>query len=113
MHENYKEMNSKIMQDLSKMSVEMSDVMKGFHLLHQAATKEGVLSKKTKELIALALGVASRCNGCIAFHMQALVQLGVKKEELIEMLGVVILMGGGPSVMYATEALNAFDELSK
>jgi AhpD family alkylhydroperoxidase len=71
-----------------------------------------VLSGKTKELIALAIGVAARCEGCVAFHAQALVRLGATRAEVEESLGVAILMGGGPSVMWATEALAAFDEFS-
>ena len=69
-----------------------------------------MLDEKTKELIALAIGVALRCDGCIGFHTKALVQLGTSKEELNEMLNVALYMGGGPSLMYATHALAAFDE---
>ena len=113
MDANFKEKSSKIMEDLSKLSTEMGDVMKSFQSLHHAAIKDGVLSKKTKELIALAIGVAVRCEGCITFHMQALMKLGVKKEEIIETLGTAVLMGGGPSVMYAAKALDAYNELTR
>ena len=75
-----------------------------------AATKDGVLDKKTKELIALALGVASRCDGCIGFHTQALSKLGATQQEVIETLGMAVYMGGGPSLMYAAEAISAFEE---
>lgn len=86
------------------------DVMKAFGEMTRAATKANVLDEKTKELIALAIGVALRCDGCIGFHTKALVQLGTSKEELNEMLNVALYMGGGPSLMYATHALAAFDE---
>ena len=89
------------------------DVMKGFHALHAASLEDGVLSEKTKELIALAIGVAARCEGCVAFHGQTLARLGATRAEVEETLGVAILMGGGPSVMWATEALAAFDEFSE
>lgn len=86
--------------------------MAGFSSLAQAATKDGALDKKTKELIALALGVASKCDGCIGFHSQALVKLGATRAELLETLGMAVYMGGGPSLMYAADALAAFEEFS-
>ena len=61
---------------------------------------------------ALALGVAARCDACIGFHVQTLVKLKVSKAELEEMLGMAIYMGGGPSLMYAANALAAFEEFS-
>jgi len=88
------------------------DVMKGFGALGRAALAPGALDAKTKELLALALGVASRCDPCIGFHAQALVRLGASRAELDETLGVVVYMGGGPSLMYAAHALAAFDEFS-
>ncbi len=84
--------------------------MKGFGDLARAATQDGVLDAKTKELIALALGVAARCDACIGFHVQALVKLQTSKPELEEMLGMAVYMGGGPSLMYAANALSAYDE---
>jgi AhpD family alkylhydroperoxidase len=108
----FKEIVSTVSPVLAKLHKEIPDVMNGFNTIAQAATKEGALSKKTKELIALALGIAAHCDGCIAFHTQALVQLGVTREELLETLSMAILMGGGPSLMYATNALKAFEEMS-
>lgn len=98
---------------LAKMRKEMPDVMAGFSALSQAATKPGALDKKTKELIAMALAVANHCPGCIGFHSQALVKLEATRAELLETLGMAIYMGGGPSLMYAAEALEAFEEFSK
>lgn len=98
---------------LTKMRKEMPEVMSGFSALSQAAYKEGVLNKKTKELIALALAVAKQCQGCIGFHSQTLVKLQTTREEFLETLAMAIYMGGGPSLMYAAEALEAFDEFNK
>lgn len=97
------------MKDLAD---EIPDVMKGFQDVGAAAIADGVLDAKTKELIALALGVAARCEGCVAFHARALSKLGATRAEVAETLGVAIQMGGGPSLMWATEALAAFDEFS-
>jgi AhpD family alkylhydroperoxidase len=112
MAKNYKEITSNISSSLSKMRKEIPDVMNGFNALAQGATKDGALSKKTKELIALALGIAAHCDGCIGFHTQSLIKLGVTREEFLEAIGMAVYMGGGPSLMFAAEALNAFDEFN-
>lgn len=112
MTKNYKEITADILISLSKMRKEIPDVMIGFNTLAQAATKEGALDKKTKELMALALGIAAHCDGCIGFHTQALIKLGITREEFLETLSMAIYMGGGPSLMYAAEALKAFEEFN-
>lgn len=86
-----------------------ADTMKGFAQLAQAALAEGAVSTKHKELIALAIGVTQRCSGCIGFHVKALHKLGATRTELEEMLAVCVYMGGGPALMYAAEALKAWD----
>ena len=78
----------------------------------QGALKDGALDKKTKELIALALGVAEHCDACIGFHVEALVKLGATRAEVEETLGMAIYMGGGPSLMYAADAIVAWEEMS-
>jgi AhpD family alkylhydroperoxidase len=85
--------------------------MKAFGQLAQAAMTEGALSTKHKELMALAIGVTQRCSGCIGFHVKALVKLGATRAELDEMLAVCVYMGGGPALMYAAEAVKAWDDL--
>lgn len=112
MIKNYKDITVDISSSLAKLRKEIPEVMKGFETIAQASTKDGALSKKTKELIALALGIAAHCDGCIGFHMQTLVKLGVTREELLETLSMAVYMGGGPSLMYAAEALKAFEEFS-
>ena len=64
-------------------------------------------------MLALAIGIAARCDGCIGFHMKALVRLGVTREQLNETLAVAVYMGGGPSLMYAAEALKAWDTMAE
>lgn len=113
MSEKFTQLTTSISTQLAKMRKEIPDVMAGFSSLAQAASKEGVLDKKSKELIAMALAVSNHCPGCIGFHSQALVKLQVSREELLETLSMAIYMGGGPSLMYAAEALEAFEEFSK
>jgi len=105
-----------IIADISAYTAELRkaepDTMAGFYQLSKAASAAGALDKKAKELIAMAIGVALRCDGCIGFHAKALVDLGASREELTEALGMSIYMGGGPSVMYAADALRAFDQFA-
>ena len=110
---NYEEITHNISESLAKLRKEIPDVMNGFSAMAQAASKEGALDKKTKELIALALSVAARCDGCIGFHVKTLVKLSATREEFLETLSMAIYMGGGPSLMYAADALTAFEEFSK
>jgi len=91
---------------------EIPDTMQGFGALHNGAMRAGVLSELDKELLALAIGVAARCDGCIGFHVKALIRLGVTREQLMETLGVCIYMGGGPVLMYAAEAVRAYEEFT-
>ncbi len=85
-------------------------VYQGFAALHGAALSDGALDAKTKELIALALSVGSQCDGCIASHARGAVRHGASKEEAAEAIGVTLLMGGGPSSIYAPRAYESFCE---
>lgn len=113
MDKQYKSLTNSISASLKQMRNSAPDVMQAFAMLSASATKEGVLDKKTKELIALALGVAAHCDGCIGFHTHTLVKLGASKQELIEALGMAVYMGGGPSLMYAADAITAYDQASE
>jgi AhpD family alkylhydroperoxidase len=86
------------------------DTLKGFNLMHGQATAAGALDPRTKELMAVALSVASRCDPCIAFHVPAALRHGATREQILETLSVAVMMGGGPSLMYAAHAIEALDE---
>jgi len=102
-----------IASTLAALRRDQPGVMHGFHQLSQAALEAGAVSAKTKELIALALGVAARCDGCIGLHAKALVGLGASRAEVEETLAVAVYMGGGPSLMHTADALVAFDEFQR
>ena len=110
MVENYADLIASISANTAKMRKDIPDVMQGFGAMAQAATKDGVLDEKTKELIAMALSVGARCDPCIGFHAKALVKYGASRAEVQEMLGMCVYMGGGPSLMYAASALKAYEE---
>ena len=86
------------------------DVYKGFGELHHAAFAEGALDTRTKELIALALGVSQQCDGCIASHSRGAVKAGATKQQAAEAIGVTFLMNGGPATIYGPRAYAAFCE---
>lgn len=89
------------------------EVMKAFSGIAQAALSARALDCKTKELIALAISVAVRCDDCIAFHVKAACEHGATREEVAEVLGMAIYMGAGPSAMYASHAYEAFSQFEK
>lgn len=112
MSKNYKETITDISAYTKELHKLIPDTMAGFGAMAKGATQTKALDEKAKELIALALGVAARCDGCLGYHSKALVRLGATREEVAEALGMAIYMGGGPSLMYAADALRAFDQFS-
>lgn len=86
--------------------------MAAFHGLMTEATRPGALPAKFKELVAVAIAVNQGCGDCILFHVANARSHGASREELAEVLGVGIEMGGGPSAVYAGRALEAFDALA-
>ncbi|MEZ5894990.1 MAG: carboxymuconolactone decarboxylase family protein [Parvularculaceae bacterium] len=110
-HKDYRELMAGINGGIKGLRGEIPDTLKGFSALAAAATADGALDKKTKELIALAIGVALRCDGCIGFHAKALVEAGASDAEVAEMLGMTVYLGGGPALMYAADAWTAYTQL--
>ncbi len=110
MEKNYIDITRNISANLKVLREDIPDTLQAFSALAKAATRDGVLDKKTKELIALALGVAAHCDACIGFHVETLVRLGATRAEVEEALGMAVYMGGGPSLMYAAEAIAAYEQ---
>ena len=110
MEKNYIEITRDISANLKTLRKDIPDTMAAFSTMAQAASRDGALDKKTKELIALALGVAAHCDGCIGFHSEALIRLGASRQEVEEALGMAVYMGGGPSLMYAADAMAAYEQ---
>ncbi|OIQ64981.1 carboxymuconolactone decarboxylase family protein [mine drainage metagenome] len=101
-----------INENLAPFRKTQSEAMQGFGQLARSAMSEGTVSAKHKELIALAIGITQHCSGCIGFHVKALHRLQCTRAELEEMLNVCIYMGGGPALMYAAEALKAWEAMA-
>ena len=85
-------------------------VMEAFERFHQVAIATGALDRKIKELIALAISVTAGCDDCIAHHVHDAIEAGATREEFADALGVAVLMGGGPGMIYASHAIDAVDQ---
>jgi len=96
---------------LVQLGQEIPGPMSGFARLHKKAIEDGALSTKTKELMALAISIAVRCEGCIAYHTHDAIAAGATRQELLETVSVAIMMGGGPATMYAAHAMDAIEQL--
>jgi AhpD family alkylhydroperoxidase len=113
MHEaTYPELTQSITQHLAPLRKSQTATMAGFGAMAKGAMADGALSEKHKELIALGISVSQRCAGCIGFHVKTLRRLGTTQAEFEEALGVAIYMGGGPSAMYAAEAMQAWEQFA-
>lgn len=88
------------------------DAMKAFAALSTAATAAGALDTKTKELMALAIGIAVHCDGCVAYHTKIAQQRGATRQEVLETVALAIYMGGGPAAVYGADALRAYEQLA-
>jgi AhpD family alkylhydroperoxidase len=110
MTENFPGRRSELQGLMLKLGREIPATMGGFASLHKAATAKGAIETKAKELIALGIAVAVRCDSCIAFHVRDALTAGATRAEVLETLGVAVMMGGGPAAMYACDALTALDQ---
>ena len=109
----YKALTADVTAKLKPIWQDLTTVLKAFGELSKAASAPGALDEKTKEFVALGIAVSTRCDACIGFHVRTLVKLGASKAEFEEVLGMAIYMGGGPSLMYAANAMAAFEQFSQ
>ncbi len=106
----FKTLTADLNQAIATLRAAQPDTLDGFSAMAKAALAPGALPALHKELIALAIGVAGHCDGCIGFHVKALCRMQVPREHFMETLAVAVYMGGGPSLMYAAEAVRAYAE---
>ena len=95
---------------LAQLGQELPGPMSGFARLHRKAVENGTLPGKVKEMMALAISIVVGCEGCIAYHVHDAVEAGATRQELLETIGVALLMGGGPGSIYAAHALDAIEQ---
>jgi AhpD family alkylhydroperoxidase len=107
---NYIDVHKHLEERLAQFGKETPGPMTGFARLHKKAVEEGALSSKTKELMALAISIAVHCEGCIVYHVHDAITAGATRQELLETLGVGLMMSGGPGSMYVALAMDAIDQ---
>lgn len=112
MSTDYVAYHQEIEQGLVQLGREIPGPMSGFARLHRKAAADSALSSSIKELMALAISIVVGCEGCIAYHVHDAIEAGASRDELLETIGVAILMGGGPASIYATHAMEAIDQFS-
>ena len=98
---------------LQKLHDALPAPMDAFARLEAAVISDGALPAKAKGLIALAIGIAARCDGCAAFYVQKALKAGATREEISEAIGVAVLMGGGPAAVYGAQGMEALEEFSR
>jgi AhpD family alkylhydroperoxidase len=101
---------TELRQGYRDLNAAIPEQMKGFGELHRSAMADGALPSAVKELMAVAIGISMRCDGCIALHVHDALRAGATREQVHETIGVALLMGGGPASTYATDALRALDQ---
>ncbi|MGA1540625.1 MAG: carboxymuconolactone decarboxylase family protein [Chthoniobacterales bacterium] len=94
-------------RDFSALRAQAPEVAKAFGGMHHATMQPGALTKREKELIAAAIGLAQGCTGCIHIHTAEAIKAGATREQVIEASGVAVMMGGGPAFVHLPEVLRA------
>ena len=108
MNRDYQEFIEKLYNSMKPLNKGLPDVMSGFATMSATAKKAGALDVQKKKLIAIAISVAKRCDGCIAAHTNAAAKHGVSREELLEAFIIAIYMKGGPSTVCAAQVPRAY-----
>lgn len=111
MSKDFKAIEKEVVENLGALRKAAPDSMKAFADLAAAATATSALDTKTKELMALAIGIAVHCDGCVAYHTKIAHKHGATREEVAETVALAIYMGGGPAAVYGGDALKAYDQI--
>ncbi len=110
MEVHYPNYNYRLRNNIALLAERLPRQMEAFTRLHKSATADGALSRKTKELIALGAAMTVNCDGCIAYHVKDALEAGATADEIVEAIGVAVMMGGGPAVVYGSQALDALEQ---
>lgn len=113
MSQDYPQLAKDLSRAIAVLRKGATEPLAGFSAMAKAATQQGALDPKTKELIATAIGIAVRCDGCIAFHVKAARQQGATREEMLETIAMAVYMGGGPSLITGAQTLEAWDQFEE
>jgi len=112
MSKDFEEIAHDVITGVGLLQRDAPDTMKAFGALSTAATTSKAIDTKTKELMALAVGIAVHCDGCVAYHTKMAHQHGASREEVAETVALAVYMGGGPAAVYGGDALRAYDQFA-
>ncbi len=107
----YSEQAKNVFDFLGTLSKESPKIAEGFTTIHKTVGVDNAISTKHKKLMSLSIAISIRCEGCIALHTKGAIEAGATKDEIVETIGVAILMGGGPSLVYGNKAYEAMNEM--
>ncbi len=112
MENDFSDQCQELSEQIQTLSGELPGPLGGFHSTYRSALADGAISRKGKVLMALAISIVLRADTCMEMRLREALQAGASREELLETLGVAILMGGAPAVAYAATALADYDQVS-
>ncbi len=110
---NYIERHAELRQGFRSLARSSGNVMTGFGQMHHAAMADGELAAAVKEMMALAIGIVTHCEGCIAFHVHDALRAGATRAQIEETIGVAVMMGGGPAAVFGSDALCALEQFEQ
>lgn len=111
--ENQLELVQEMTEYGTKFQQELPDVSAIQNSLDNEVYKDGALSRKLKELIALAIALHVGCTGCIIYRTKMAVEAGATKSEVLETVSVAINMGGNTALAHRWRVIKVLEELGK
>lgn len=112
MEEDYTSLYERLQTLSGKLARDLRSPMAAFAQLNGATLMPGALDTKTKHLIGLGIAIAARCEGCIAIHVHDALRAGADRDDILETLGIAVMMGGGPAMIFACRTLEALDQFT-
>ncbi len=100
-------------KSINQLKTEIPDMIQGFGGLFSRVMKDGALTLREKELIALSIGVADHCTPCIRSHVQKCLEHGATRQQILEAASVAVVMAGGPAYVHMPVVLETLDDLQK
>ncbi len=113
MGDKYPDYCQQLEERIAELHGSLPETMRAYRKLHKQATATGALGRKVKELVALGIALNVNCDGCVAYHVRDSLRAGATREEILETIGVAVMMGGGPAVVYGCQALEALDQFQE
>ena len=104
--------HARLRELIGQLGHEVPGPVSGFARMHASAVTPGALDRHVKELMALSIAICTHCQGCIAYHIHDALDAGATREQVLETIGVAVMMGGGPALVYGAEALDALNEFA-